>query len=557
MAGIGDYIHLYSIDYYYFGTHRGSIRRTITNSSGAVTTTGMQDFSSALKENHESLLSQVRAKTHNVDSKRMSKQLTEIVYKQIDLSSNKLHLSNQYTEAQEKQLSEIIQIMAYSLMLAGGNKDIKYLGPTTLQEVTHEAMASLMKTGKINKSIGETKITAQRLKTIINKLRDTFRKVNELQQSDGVKTARIQKVLDEYDERGKELQRYMADLLASLDESTGRFVEFDTINEKIGKDAKDILAEIFDWFRLFSGQYQFNASGPTFEATLGALNYAKNVTTKKGLEQIGKELDKLVKTGENDVMTARSTSATQVLLSNYATYKDSGYSGMARDEDGNVVQATVDTMGESAITTDLVFYKDRVPSYIAKAMGDIESLNISAKNYTDSSRVHILNDTNLYAILAILNTNFANHYLNLAASNSLESLLSGRAISAEEEIKFAVAIRALTGARSHDLSAGGNSNPTVDCLIINDRSKKEVIVLNIQDLLTKYDKNIDEIIHIRTNGISLSGGNWARSANEIVDPEVKDPVGGYLAARQRITNYINATHKINITATLKTNKVKI
>ena len=240
---------------------------------------------------------------------------------------------------------------------------------------------------------------------------------------------------------------------------------------------------------------------------LGALNYSKNMATKNGLKQIAKDLDQLIKTGSNNIITARDTSATKVLLSNYATFDDSpNYSGMARDDEGNVAKTSVKTMGESEITTDLVLYKDGVPSYIADAMGDIKSLNISAKNYTDASRVHVLNKTSLYAILAMLNTNFANHYLNLIAMYNSQSQMAGAISSAEKEVKYAIAVRALSGSRNYNFSNNDSSNKIVDCLVINDRSKQRIIVLNIQDLLTKYNaNNIENIISIKIEGASSLG----------------------------------------------------
>ena len=248
MAGIGDYIHAHSVNYYFHGIHRGNLKKSAKISSGVITTRGINDFSSALVENHEFLKNQIQTNTNKINAEKMSKELTNIFYKKIDLTSNKFAINNNFTPQQEKELSEIMQIMAYAVMIAGGNKDIKYLSPTTLQEVTHEAMASLLKLGKINKNIGSNQkaITVKRLKTIIDAMKQTFNKVNELQKADGVQAAKIQKVLDEYERQGQLLKQFMDILESSLSESERGLINFDTIAMKTGRDPKEMLSVIFD-----------------------------------------------------------------------------------------------------------------------------------------------------------------------------------------------------------------------------------------------------------------------------------------------------------------------
>ena len=508
-GGIGDYIHLNEKNYFEHGINRF---KTAKNQLGEYFSDA-PGLSWALAENHKNLLNLINNKAGNINNVEMARVLTQYVYG-INIPVNGKSAESSLDSDTRNALIGITTEAARAALLATKentktHQNAKWVDDKVITNALTRYSNAVVSTKEIKKTLNTASISKKRLEQTIQKLQESRKKIFQLMQQEAVSSQRIKDIVETYGPQLANLEQIEQELRAVLSskEKTARSLKGEN------NALKNKLDTVYKLFETLGGEYLFDVQGPAFEAFLAALGEAGDSLVKGYENEVIKDLVNTTKNnnqtniqkGQVWVSTVKAT--TTVSLSDYSNY-DFSSSKDYIDENGNGFNFQINQNNLTNITTDVIFYKDHAPSDIAKAMGDMEQLNISAKNYgsaTQHGGISVLDQTSLYNLLGLLNPSFANHYLNLVAAESSERI--SQLTLAVDELKFALLVRGLTGTRSFT-----GSNNTADCLILNDRLEQRVYVVNFKQLLNYYGKTIDTLSNLNTiatfsNVDILSGGS--------------------------------------------------
>lgn len=180
-----------------------------------------------------------------------------------------------------------------------------------------------------------------------------------------------------------------------------------------------------------------------------------------------------------------------------------------------------------------------------------DKLNASVKNIRDLSGISILGGAPLEAVLNLATTDFANHYLNILATEKSFNKYP----NVEEEIYFLAAIRGLTGYRGSGGYKSGFADTyqteNADYFVVNNHNHqnngRQVKVWATSDLINKFNNlnTIKEYITIDALPKSLDNA-WVNANN-----------GGkkFAAAIQRISDILGQLHAYKLKVTLNAMKL--
>lgn len=168
----------------------------------------------------------------------------------------------------------------------------------------------------------------------------------------------------------------------------------------------------------------------------------------------------------------------------------------------------------------------------------LKDLNASVKNVGsifNSKGVHVISETPLNSIIELTNVSFANHYLNLLSQINYDDEVE----QGNEVITYALAIRALTGARSRTFTKKS------DFFIVNSRSNNMLYVFSSEDLL----KKICPQDSINSNCVNVSG--LPKGSNVLNNKWMgKEGVPDLAGAQQRIAAIIAQTNRFKLSMSL-------
>lgn len=168
----------------------------------------------------------------------------------------------------------------------------------------------------------------------------------------------------------------------------------------------------------------------------------------------------------------------------------------------------------------------------------LKDLNASVKNVGsifNSKGVHVISETPLNSIIELTNVSFANHYLNLLSQINYDDEVE----QGNEVITYALAVRALTGARSSTFTKKS------DFFIVNSRSKNMLYVFSSEDLL----KKICPQDSINSNYVNVSG--LPKGSNVLNNKWMgKEGIPDLAGAQQRIAAIIAQTNRFKLSMSL-------
>lgn len=166
-----------------------------------------------------------------------------------------------------------------------------------------------------------------------------------------------------------------------------------------------------------------------------------------------------------------------------------------------------------------------------------KNVGISAKNinFKANKDIHLVSGTSLLYLIQDENSQFVNHYLNIAATHPKKSSISLGADwqGAHEAMKYTVLYKALSG------DTYGRNKASL--FLVNDNSRVGGIkIYEMADLLNKAFKNIDKYATIGglPKGVETIQNRWAVSGPE-----------------ERIAKFLSTVHNYKIYAALKLNTV--
>ena len=168
---------------------------------------------------------------------------------------------------------------------------------------------------------------------------------------------------------------------------------------------------------------------------------------------------------------------------------------------------------------------------------DDDEYRVSMKNYYAGDKsVHILSNASFLNLLRRTTIeDFINHYLNITTSIGYgRNNDADLTLAAHETAKMAIALEALSGY--------SQSQGSADTLIINNRSKREILVCPISDFFNPFDPNI---FIIENYNIDESYNRWVGSKKR----------GEPNLATTRIANLLARLHQDKISVSLQTNKL--
>lgn len=184
---------------------------------------------------------------------------------------------------------------------------------------------------------------------------------------------------------------------------------------------------------------------------------------------------------------------------------------------------------------------------------DNENLNVTAKNYSlkdDGALLHLVSKTSLLYLIQNENADFVNHWLNLVVIQRKGSKASKDGILnlAHEAMKITIFAKALTG---QGLGRIGEA----DTFILNNRSKRNVYVISVTDMINTAASDINKFAAI--SGYKKVYQNKWISAIGIKEKSVKGIERSNFSAasaQQRISNLIAQVHATQISVQINPTK---
>lgn len=173
----------------------------------------------------------------------------------------------------------------------------------------------------------------------------------------------------------------------------------------------------------------------------------------------------------------------------------------------------------------------------------LNDLNASIKNVGSifsGYGINVISATPLNSILNLTNVSFANHYLNLLSQMNYDQEVQ----QGNEVITYALAVRALTGARSSTFSKKS------DFFIVNSRSNNKLYVFSSEDLLKKIcPGNSVNFDFLKVSGLPKSSKILT---NKWMGEKGVPDLGG---AQQRIASIVAQTNRFKLSMSIMPSKM--
>lgn len=264
------------------------------------------------------------------------------------------------------------------------------------------------------------------------------------------------------------------------------------------------------------------ALGMSFEHALLVMDDTAN----QGIENLTDNIIKEKLVGTNEA---------KITYENFAHKKNAGLRRTVVDNNpqaGTKVQFDIDS---GNLSTNVVFKTDVRLTY------QDEQYKISAKNYrlASNNSIHLVQSLPLLTgLLRNTSNDFMNHSLNLLLSLGEEGARAADRKETENIMKTILVIEALTGLSQRPGAA--------DTLIINNRSKKQVRVLSMSDLIP-----VDNLEGFSIKGFPEDMLTYPRAYNKWEDSKTRSRWGN---AQMRIEKLLMRLYKAKIDVSLNTSK---
>lgn len=501
---IGEYIHLYKENYDKYRTER------INEDNIKGPTIGK-----SIEENHRKMQQIFENKKSNANAKNVEDFLNMI------LSGNPKDIENlSLTKDQILAIEEKL----YDLIVEGFNKNLKF-------DFSNLSVDKLTASGKNLRGINLTQKYnyVSTVKKLVESLDEMRNELEHMIKNGGFSAEEIKKIeadKKKLTENRAKIQSYINSAekkqinTNKIKVTSGRTDVYSEVNEIINKyqsvDKKTIgdLAEVFVTYSFELLKQIMSDAGKEFQ------NIDKDSVVKGG--NTGSSLVKgLNKEIANMIVEEVGTAS---LLSNEEV----------KTEDGKTIKMQA---SQNTIDGTIIFPED---NELAQIFGT-NKLNMSIKNYKSGNLVHILGGANALGLLGLFGIDFTNHYLNYLVGN-ITDFSDGKEI--QDEVKFSILIRALTGIRNVDNFQGDIS----ELFVVNDRSRGEkggFHVYSSYDILRAAERKIDKLVEFQ--GLPREG--------VIRNDQYGGKKPSQVSANRRIANILIALHKYKISVSIKTNEI--
>ena len=473
--GLGNYVHLKQENYRKYGI--------IFKKDGAI---DAED----LVPNHE-LQRQKLIKRSYISRKfkkesldNLAKLFTSFIYSDWkSLATNGLQISN--IEISEERIKKYLDIMSglaresvEDMYRLTSGQDLENL--TSLQKILVDGFKKYRgatKSKLFTKTNKESHVQIQTLKKIMGYLNRYQERINAAYKQQKI-TENVKKVLEsEYDNLNKEINNLITQYsdMKSISKSMA-------INSVVYPDIKyvyDLIKKINDY--VYGNQLYIARLGQSFESMADAFSTAYAKTVSEGINecmQAGQmRSSSVLKAG-----SGRNSMIDATILSDTIKYAN-------KDNKNFSISANNDSLvfGASQNTVDWIvdpLAADGKNKNLLHDLGFKKGFTASLKNYKEAEKIHIISGTNVLALFSILDTKYVNHYLNIAATKSNDR----NAKEMRKTIKLAILSRATLGNRGRYTIGDNRLN---ELLIINERSRQKVHVVQTKNIFEKLEHNLD------------------------------------------------------------------
>lgn len=538
MVGIGDYIHYHSKNYKEYGIYKAG--------------EGSNDANRVLYETHLNLISNIKKKMIKSDLTKLQNYYTNLLY------GGGLHQTIG-SSIEDDNGQTIVDVLTDYIDTAVDHYakvgDVEY----SLTHPTSSLVKAPPKAGKL-KNITVWHVQ-QYLAAIQNARTQAIKLAERGMGTQSEIIARADAYRMECDKFEQELNRLWTELQNS---STERIIrknkkvvgKFKSISIDDGS-LRPLLQELDSFLSAYSGHYGSNLAGEGWEALVTMSNIGFSNTLKKGLSQCVGDKSSWKNFLANHGQAGKQKEMIYVsnLSSDYVDIEDL-VEGMGTSWDIGPQSGSVSA--SSTGTVDVIV-RNESNEALAGIIAKGEELNATLKNLSDITNkfgIHIIDQTNLFAIFNLFESNFINHYLNLLGSHPSEL---GNFVNTENFqtasylLKYGTAIRALTGVRKNVAN-----NLVADIMIVNNRQQRKVYVVSTSDILLGTNRsNIDDFFSISglpKGQATKQWNNWV--AYRSYNIQTREGDNGYLLARERITKFLIQVQKTKISMSMNAAALK-
>lgn len=502
MAYIGEYIHYHLENYRKYGIGRRGEENPV-------------DLTSAIADSRAQLNTLISSELFtNINAQGIEEFLNAVLNK-TGFSTTGLEVSQEQIEQWENQFAKLIEERFPNMEANFSRLSLKQL------TASGEAYSTF------NVGQDQKRMYVQTIQKVITTLKDISKNLQiSLATSSGLNQQQIQKI----QEQQAQVTSFIRSLnnikrkahgtnIITLNDSNKALFQLinDTIRSIQGPSNKDLgdLAEMYVAFMLEAAAGQTSKTLNELIGPFGAVTGDVRQATILGganpltMKYLVKEL--------NSNKTDDDFQATQPNRKLFTL-----------QDDGTAISTTA-TQG--TVDVSITFPTD---SALSQLFG-LDQFNASIKNYSNISRtpIHVLSGAPLFSLMMLLDTNFINHYINLLVTHPDGSVGGSEINTAEEAIKEAIAIRALTGARSIE---GINYN-LANVFVVNDRRTGRFRVIGTGTLIQQLSNNMDKLA-------SFSG--LPKSLSNIFIGDTYN----YEEAAQRIAKILAQLHACKISMSL-------
>lgn len=499
-SGLGDYIHLHWANYQNQGIYRPQAKTGKINAK--LTSSG------PIQDTYETTYSQLKAlvKTTIVKNARI---------KNLETFMTNMYRQNWHELEQGgydvQDLKDLDQDMANAIIQEIPQFQFDRTNMTLVsnfQTVGDEKVRNYYR--GVNKGGHATATVSQEsLRKIQNRLKSHLAYAAKLLASGQLDEGNMRTL----EQKQKEMEEYAALLTAASNSGRNRVAirQGKTNRSKLNPLGECISA--INRIRIQEGLPDKKAIGTVGEIGAAAMIMAADRKGRQGAEQIIKS-----------VIGSSGRSANITFKSNNYYDRFVPINGKWKLEDGKYISTseTLDTVDIDLEVSDDIF-------------GETQRFMASVKNYLDPTNpawkgVSVISGVTLHTILSLLDTQFSNHYLNFLVQH--EDYVSAPPKQAENLLKYAVAVRAITGARYKGFEK------LSQYLIVYNRSKRRVNIWSSNYLLSQLSPSVGvfQNDYASFEGLPI---NQAHFAN------VKE-----ITAAQRISKIIAQTHEEKISMSL-------
>lgn len=358
----------------------------------------------------------------------------------------------------------------------------------------------------------------------IRRLRDEARQIQTVLQSQNPASSFLSKI-DHIINLANQIIKGAKNAVRAQGGASGQnldYIRYDRMSAEGKEKYLNLIQNLNAALEIAATASRTEALGMSFEHALLVMDDTAN----QGIENLTDNIIKEKLVGTNEA---------KITYENFAHEKNAGLRQTVVDNNpqaGTKVQFDIDS---GNLSTNVVFKTDVTLTY------QDEQYKISAKNYrlASNNSIHLVQSLPLLTgLLRNTSNDFMNHSLNLLLSLGEEGARAADRKETENIMKIILVIEALTGLNQRPGAA--------DTLIINNRSKKQVRVLSMSDLIP-----VDNLEGFSIKGFPEDMLTYPRAYNKWEDSKTRSRWGN---AQMRIEKLLMRLYKAKIDVSLNTSK---